>query len=134
MDLNELNNGIWNLLKKFKSTTLDLTNKGFKQFYTVMQHIENFKNQELFCINYTQIEGCSNPNCTKTMIKSEYFSPSINFNEEYWIQYDIPNLLDFLFRNIISRCVTCQWINGVVDKKSLPKYFKNITKINTPDF
>ena len=48
MDLNQLNNGIWNLLKKFKSTTFDLTNKGFKQFYTVMQHIENFKNQELF--------------------------------------------------------------------------------------
>ena len=108
MDLNQLNNGIWNLLKKFKSTTFDLTNKGFKQFYTVMQHIENFKNQELFCINYTQIEGFSNSNCTPTVIKSEYFSPSINFNDEYWIQYDILNLLEFLFRNINSHCVKCQ--------------------------
>ncbi len=106
------------MLKKFKNITLDLTNKGFKKFYTVMKHIEYFKNQELFCINYTQIEGCSNANCSKIIIKSEYFSPSINFNDEYWIQYGIPNLLEFLLRNIISYCVTCQWINGEVDKKS----------------
>ena len=51
MDLSELNKGIWNLLIKFKSTKFDLTNIGFKQFYTVMQHILNFGGQELFCIN-----------------------------------------------------------------------------------
>ena len=90
-------------VKKFKSTTFDLTNKGFKQFYIIMQHIENFKNQELFYINYTQIEGFINSNCTKTVIKSDNFSPSINFNNEYWIQYDILNLLAFLFKNINSQ-------------------------------
>ena len=62
---------------------------------------------------------------SETAIKTEYFSPSVNFNEEYWIQYMIPDFLDYLFRNINSYCVKCQWKNGVSDKNSSPKYFKN---------
>ena len=134
MNIDQLNKGIWIILTNFKSPNLDLTSKGFKQFFTVMQLIENLKNIDTFCFKYTVIEGCSNPNCTKTLIKSEYFSPSININEEYWIQYSIPNLLDYFFRNINTHCVKCQWSNGIVDVNSTPKYFKNIIKIIAPSF
>ena len=134
MNLSELNNGIWPIISKFKNNKLDLTKIGYKAFYTVMQHIENFRNKDYFCIKYNLIEGCSNINCTKTDIKIEYFSPSINYNEEYWIQYEIPDMLDYLFRNINSYCVKCQWKNGVPDKKSSPKYFKNYTNITLPLF
>ena len=134
MTLPELNSGIWNLLNKQQFKNFNLKEYGYKQFFSIMQHIENFKNQEFFCIKYSLIEGCSNLNCTKTLIKEEYFSPSINFNEEYWIQYDIPNFLDYLFRNINSYCVKCQWKDGLSDQKTLPKYFKNFTNIITPLF
>ena len=126
MTLPELNSSIWNLLNKQQFKNFNLKEYGYKQFFSIMQHIENFKNQEFFCIKYSLIEGCSNLNCTKTLIKEEYFSPSINFNEEYWIQYDIPNFLDYLFRNINSYCVKCQWKEH--------KYFKNLTNIITPLF
>ena len=47
-----------------------------------MQHIENFRNKEYFCIKYNLIERCRNINCTETAIKNEFFSP-LNFNENY---------------------------------------------------
>ncbi len=50
MNLSDLNKGIWSILKKFKSNNFDLTKNGYKAFYTVMQHIENFRNKEYFCI------------------------------------------------------------------------------------
>ena len=61
----ELENGIWDILKKFKSKELDLTIVGFKDYYTVMQHIENLKNIDSFCITYQKTEGCSNPDSIK---------------------------------------------------------------------
>ena len=78
MNSEELNNGIWRILNIYKNSKFDLSKKGFKKFYTIIQHIENFRNLEKFCINYTLIEGCSNPNCTKTSNKSEFFSPSLS--------------------------------------------------------
>ena len=42
MDINDLNKGIWLILNKYKFEQFDLTLYGFKQYYTVMQHIENF--------------------------------------------------------------------------------------------
>ena len=57
----ELENGIWDILKKFKSKELDLTIVGFKD----LQHIENLKNIDSFCITYQKTEGCSNPDCIK---------------------------------------------------------------------
>ena len=65
MNLSDLNKGIWSILKKFKSNIFDLTKNGYKAFYTVMQHIENFRNKEYFCIKYNLIEGCSNINVLK---------------------------------------------------------------------
>ena len=35
MNIDQLNKGIWILLTNFKSPNLDLTSKGFKQFFTV---------------------------------------------------------------------------------------------------
>ena len=134
MNLPELNKGIWPILCKFKNKKFDLTKVGYKVFYTVIQHIENFKNKNYFYIKYNLIEGCSNINCTKTEIREQYFSPSINYNEEYWIQFSIPDILDYLFRNTNSYCVNCQWKNGVPDKKSSPKYFKNYTNVILPLF
>ena len=46
----------------------------------------------------------------------------------------IPDFLDYLFRNINSYCVKCQWKNRVSDKNSSPKYFKNYTNIILPLF
>ena len=42
--------------------------------------------------------------------------------------------MDYLFRNINSYCVKCQWKDGLSDQKTLPKYFKNFTNIITPLF
>ena len=47
-----------------------------------MQHIENFRNNDYFCIKYNSIEVCSDLNCTEARIINEYFSPFINFNED----------------------------------------------------
>ena len=57
MNSEELNNGIWRILNIYKNSKFDLSKKGFKKFYTIIQHIENFRNLEMFCINYTLIEG-----------------------------------------------------------------------------
>ena len=73
MNLSELNKGIWPILCKFKNKKFNLTKVGYKTFYTVMQHIEMFKNKNYFCIKYNLIEGCSNINCTKTENKRTIF-------------------------------------------------------------
>lgn len=70
MNLEELNKGIWDILIKKRSSILDLTNLGFKQFYTIMQYINNFKNIDKFCIQYTLIEGCNNVNHDNMNIKN----------------------------------------------------------------
>ena len=48
MTLPELNRGIWNLLNKQQFKNFNLKEYGYKQFFSIMQHIENFKNQEFF--------------------------------------------------------------------------------------
>ena len=108
MNIDELNIGIWAILGKYKTKNLDLTSMGYKEYYTIMQHIENFKNNDNFCISYTKYEGCANPNCVKGKAVNEYFSPAINFNDEYIIQYSIDSLIDFLFSPQNSYCTKCQ--------------------------
>ena len=65
MKLPELNSGIWYLLSKHHFKNFNLKKYGYKQFFSIMQHIENFKNQEFLSIKYSLIEGCSNLNCKK---------------------------------------------------------------------
>ena len=80
MDLENLNEGIWDLLERNKTNILDLTKYRFKQYYTVMQHIQNLSNISYFCIEYNKYDGYSKTNCIKPKIKREYFNPSININ------------------------------------------------------
>ena len=80
--MENLNNGIWDILEHNKTIILDLTKYGYKQYFTVMQHIQNFSHNKYFCIEYKLYEGCKKSNCIKTAEKTEYFSPSINITEE----------------------------------------------------
>ena len=98
-----------------------------------MQNIENLKN-EYFCIRYTKIEGCTNPNCSKFNTIEERFTPYINFDDEYIDQYSIEYLLDYLFSPTNSYCTKCQWKNDMIIKKNLPKYSKTFSNIITPKF
>ena len=134
MDITELNKGIWNLILKYKNLEFALSKYGFKQYYTVLQHLENMKSNKYFCFKYDMLKGCSTPNCTPAENVTEYFSPSINFNEEYIIQYNIKYLIDELFSNSITYCTKCQWKDGVIQKNSSPKYYKNYIKINPPNY
>ena len=119
-----LNKGIWDILDHNKSNILDLTKYGYKQYFTVMQHIQNFTHNKYFCIEYNLYEGCSKSNCIKSSQKIEKFSPSINFNDEIWKDYNIENYLDALFSNLSSYCIKCQWKNDIPDKTFSPRYFK----------
>ena len=134
MDLDDLNGGIWKILEIYKTNSCDLTKYGFKQYYTIMQHVENFVGNQYFCIEYTVIEGCSKSNCVKNIIKKEHFSPSINFNGENLKKYSIENYLDALFANIVSYCIKCQWKNDMPDKSNSPSYYKYFQDIVPPIF
>ena len=57
MNKNQLNDGIWKILSEQKTLELDLTSFGYRQYYTIMQHIENLRNIEYFCNHYTKFEG-----------------------------------------------------------------------------
>ena len=52
LDLENLNNGIWDILENNKTIILDLTKYGYKQYFTVMPHIQNFSHNKYFCIEY----------------------------------------------------------------------------------
>ena len=65
------------------------------------------KNNKFFCIEYEMNRGCSTKNCTPPETIKEFFSPSINFNEEYITQYNIVYLLDELFSNTVNYCTKC---------------------------
>ena len=54
--INDLNDGIWNVLNKYKSNELNLTFYDYKDYYTIMQLLDIFKNINYFCIQYN--EGC----------------------------------------------------------------------------
>ena len=69
----DLNNGIWNILFNNKNNYIDLTEEGFKQYYTVLQDIQFLKNIPNFCIKYKKLEGCSSNNCTNEIIKTRIF-------------------------------------------------------------
>ena len=86
----ELNKGIWNIFSNNKNQYIDLTSEGFKKYYTVLRDIQFLKNKPEFCIKYQKLEGCSSINCSKENIITVYFSPHINFSDEYIIQYNIP--------------------------------------------
>ena len=90
------------------------------------------KNNKYFCIEYEIYKGCSTPNYKPPEKVKEYFSPTINFNEEYIAQYNIVYLLDELFSNSVSYCSKCQWEKGKIITKNSPKYFKNYLSISPP--
>ena len=92
------------------------------------------KNNKFFCIEYEINRGCSTKNCTPPETIKEFFSPSINFNEEYITQYNIVYLLDELFSNTVNYCTKCQWKNGKINSSSSPKYYKNYMSISPPIF
>ena len=48
MTLPELNSGIWNLLNRQQFKNFNLKEYGYKQFFSIMQHIENFKKPRIF--------------------------------------------------------------------------------------
>ena len=81
MDINKFNQGIWEILKNYK--TREMTINGYKQYYTIIQLIEKLKNNENFWIGYTKIKGCSKPNYIKLKSTKEFFQPLINLNDEY---------------------------------------------------
>ena len=59
-DINELNKDNWPILEKYQLDDLYLIIKGHKEYYTIIQYIDNFKNIEIFCIEYSKIEGYIN--------------------------------------------------------------------------
>ena len=130
----ELNKGIWNILSNNKNQYIDLTSEGFKKYYTVLQDIQFLKNKPEFCIKYKKLKGCSSINCSKEYIITEYFSPCINFSDEYIIQYNIPTLIDLLFTNTNNFCTKCQWKDGKIISDESPKYFKIYSNIELPEF
>ena len=39
MDLDDLNKGIWDLILNYKNDQFDLSRYGFKEYFTVLQHL-----------------------------------------------------------------------------------------------
>ena len=128
LDLIGLNDGIWNLIEKFKTSNFDLSKVGFKEYYTILKHLENMKNNKYFCIKYKIMKGCSTPKCVETSTNYEFFSSTINFNEEYILQYNVFNLIEILFSNINTYCTKCQWKDGTIIKNTAPNFSKLIWK------
>ena len=48
MDLAELNKGIWHLIDKYTDIYSDVNLTGYKEYYTIMQNIENLKKMNFF--------------------------------------------------------------------------------------
>ena len=96
--------------------------------------MQSLKNKPDFCIKYKKLEGCSRNNCTKEIIKSEFFNPCINFSDEYIVQYNITTLIDLLFANTNNFCTKCQWKDGKIVSDESPKYYKIYNNIELPEF
>ena len=83
IDLDELNNGILDLILNYKNKEFDLSKYCFKEYFTLLQHLELMKNNKYFCIENEMYWGCRIKNCNPSENIKKYFSPSKNFNEEY---------------------------------------------------
>ena len=61
-------------LSKFKNNKSDLTKIGNKAFYTIMQHIENFRNEDYFLYQIQFNRMLQNINCIKAAIKNKHYN------------------------------------------------------------
>ena len=55
------NGGIWKLFEKYQINELDLISdrNNFKQYSSIIQALNIFKNIDIFCLKYNLIKGCS---------------------------------------------------------------------------
>jgi len=56
MELSDLNRGIWVLILKYKNSEFDLSKYGFKEYYTVLQHLELMKIINILVLNMKYIK------------------------------------------------------------------------------
>ena len=59
---NDIYNGeIWKLFEKYQINELDLISdrNNFKQYSSIIQALNIFKNIDIFCLKYNLIKGCS---------------------------------------------------------------------------
>jgi len=56
MELPDLNRGIWDLILKYKNSEFDLCKYGFKEYYTVLQHLELMKIINILVLNMKYIK------------------------------------------------------------------------------
>lgn len=57
LDIDDLDNGIWNIIDKYKENYLFLK-EYYKQENSITQLFEKFNNNDIFCFKYYSIEGC----------------------------------------------------------------------------
>ena len=90
----ELDNGVWNLLDKYK-INYPFIIQGFKQYYSITQLFSKFEKDKRFCIKYSAMEGCSN--CIVGKNVEFFLNPIINFdNANLFIYGNIEQMIYLL--------------------------------------
>ena len=124
--------GIWKIFEKNIIPELDLTSKSmlYKQFNSINQPINLFKNIETFCIKYKVYEGCTL--CTNPIEKIEYLDPCISISLKDFI--DNKNLTDIINNRLHNYQCTCAKCGYDIDKIIINPntYFKIFSNIVVP--
>lgn len=79
---NLLNGGIWEIIEKNIIPEINLTSEQnlYKKYNNILQAINLFKDNNIFCLKYKLFEGCSI--CTSNKESIEYLLPSIQIDEQ----------------------------------------------------
>ena len=132
-NLKVLNYGIWHQFDNNKISEIDLTlNKNYyKQFNNIIQAFNLFKNNDIFCVNYNLIEGCSI--CSKTIESKGYLDPYIQINETDLIDnISLEYIIRKRLQNYYSSCPNSDYN---IDKKIISQnYFKLFSNISIQYF
>lgn len=126
--------GIWEYLIKYKTKDFDLTTKHnkFKEFNSIMQPINLLKNNNIFCVKYFSVEGCTLCNLPKK--KDNFYSPCIEINYEDIINdSSLNDKFNSLFVNSYYTCLNCGYDenDNIINQNTC---YKIISEILYPEF
>lgn len=126
-----LNNGIWDIIDKYKSN-YDFLKISYKNENTINKLLHILNNNKNFCISFLSNEGCNK--CLINKSEKKFLSAVINYDINYLHTFNIEQLIYFNLKNDIFICPFCGYSNDKIIDINNKSYFKIINNINFHNF
>ena len=127
--------GFWTFISNNKNKYYDITNKymNFKEVASIYSILDLLRFNEIFCVEYDLIEGCTN--CGFKNISTNCYLPYFSYFEEDIIsKKEIENIIISKFINMMSTCSICGFNYEKVYDINNPTFYRIFQKINLPKF